>query len=93
MLDTLTALAGLVLLALMLGRQRRDPWPQRRRELPVLLMYCARCMHREGEDCINPATLTMGRAVARCAAVLNGAGCERLAGERVAGVVDWKTRE
>ena len=60
MLESLIVLAGLVLLVLVLLWQKQDPWPQRRKELPVMLMYCAWCIDRVGEDCTNQASPVYG---------------------------------
>ena len=56
MLDTLIILATVVLLVLALVWQWRNPWPQRKREPPAIHMYCAWCVHRDGEDCTNSAS-------------------------------------
>lgn len=61
MLEAVIVLAGLVLLVLVLYWQRRDPWPQRRKEPPVILAYCAWCIHRDGEDCSQPGSPVCGQ--------------------------------
>ena len=49
--DALIGPASLVLLVLDLYWQQQDPWPQRGKETPMLQMYSAWCICREGEDC------------------------------------------
>jgi hypothetical protein len=56
MLGTLIILATVVPLVLAPVWQWRNPWLQRKREPPVILMYCAWCIHRGGEDCTNSAS-------------------------------------
>ena len=53
LLPWLIGVAAVVLLVLVLCWQKQDPWPMRRKEPPIMLMYCAWCIHRDGEDCTS----------------------------------------
>ena len=75
MLEPLIILVGLVLLVLVLIWQKQDPWPQRGKEPPVRLVYCAWCIHRDGEDCTEQGSPVFGQS---CGPVCIGAvRCER----------------
>ena len=62
MLEALIIAAGLVLLVLLLYWQKQDPWPQRGKDTPIMLTYCAWCIHRDGEDCTNEASPVFGNS-------------------------------
>lgn len=40
---------------------RRCPAPTKPKERPVLLTYCAWCVHRDADDCTHPNSLVYGQ--------------------------------